>query len=112
MKKFRMLAVACGAFTVALGAAHAQTMQTPDSGTNQSYSNSQGKYDPYSQGMNQGSTRSNLNPSPAPGSTMDPSASPQGMNPQTPYPQGMKQDPQFNPGGHVYDNRNQYFQGG
>jgi hypothetical protein len=112
MKKHRILALACGAFMVALSAAHAQTTQAPNPGTNPSYSNSQGKYDPYSQGMNQDSTRSNLNPSTTPGSPMDPSAPPQGMSPQTPYPGGVKLDPQFDTGGHVYDRRNPYFQGG
>jgi hypothetical protein len=112
MKKNRMLAVACGAFIVALSAAHAQTTQAPSPGADQSYSNSQGKYDPYSQGMNQGSTKSNLSPSTAPGSPMDPSAPPQGASPQAPYPGTMKPDPQFDTGGHVYDRRNPYFQGG
>lgn len=113
MKKIRMLAVACGTFIVALSAAHAQTMQAPSPGANPSYSNSQGKFDPYSQGMNQGSTKSNLSPSATPSGQMDPSMSPQGATPMKPNPEGMgmQQDPQFNTGGHVYDMRNSFFQG-
>jgi len=115
MKKNRMLAMACGTFVVAISAAHAQMQapnQNPTPGANPSYSDSPGKYDPYSQGMNQGSTKSNLNPSTTPASPMDPGAPPQGMSPQTTYPGGMTQDPQFDTGGHVYDRRNPYFQGG
>jgi hypothetical protein len=111
MKKNRMLAVACGTFFVVLSTAHAQTTQAPSSGANPSYSNSQGKFDPYSQGMNQDSTKSNLSPSTNSSSPMDPSAPPQGVSPQKPYPEGVKQDPQFNPGGHVYDIRNSFFMG-
>ena len=112
MKNNRMLAVACGTFIVALSAAHAQPTKAPDSGANPSYSNSQGKFDPYTQGANADSTKSNLSPSATPSSPMDPSMPMQGTSQVNPYPQGVQQDPQFNPGGHVYDVRNPYFMGG
>jgi hypothetical protein len=96
MKNNRMLAVACGTFIVALSAAHAQPTQAPDSGANPSYSNSQGKFDPYTQGANADSTKSNLSPSASLAARWIPrcQCKARAVNP---YPQGVQQDPQFNP---------------